>query len=344
VRIKDVAGIQGARNNQLTGFGLVIGLEGTGDSNQALFTPQAIANMLQRYNLSIPAGGIKIRNVASVLITATLPPFAKPGSQIDVTVSSMGDARSLQGGTLVQTALVGADGKTYAVAQGAISIGGFNFSAGGSGTQKNHVAAGRLPKGAIVEREVAMSLTDGNTLDLTLKEPDFTTANRIAEAVNLKLPEASATAIDPYTVRVNLTAAGKQNLISFISQIEGLPITPDTSAKIILNERTGTIVIGGDVRIQPCAIAHGSLQIKVENTPVIAIPAPFSGNGQPVILPQKEVTVKEGRPKLAAIPATTTVDQLVKALNSLGVTPREMITIIQTMRQGGWITAEIEIQ
>lgn len=340
VRIKDIAGVQGARSNQLVGYGLVVGLDGSGDGNSTIFTAQSIVNSLQRLGVTVPQGTVKVKNVAAVILTATLPAFVKKGSQIDVTVNSIGDARSLQGGTLIQTPLQGADGNVYAVAQGPVSIGGFNVSAGGSQAQKNHVTAGRIPLGAIVENEVQASLSDGESIQITLKLPDLTTASRIAEAINTKMPETNALAIDSYSVRVSVPPAQRSNLIGFLAKVEALNVQPDNAARIIINERTGTVVIGGEVRIAPCAIAHGSLRIKVENTPVVLPPVPLNPNKGKVV-PQKDVLVKESDSKLAAIPATTTVDQLVKALNALGVTPRDLIAILQLMQNGGYITAEI---
>ena len=343
VRIKDIAGVQGARGNQLVGYGLVVGLEGSGDSNSAIFTAQSIVNTLQKLGIVVPQGTVKVKNVAAVMVTADLPAFVKNGGKIDVTASSIGDARSLQGGTLIQTPLLAADGEVYAVAQGSLSIGGFNFGSGGSGVQKNHVNVGRIPGGAIVEKEVPTSLSDGQSVSITLKEADFTTASRIAEAINAKMPQAGAQSLDPFTVKVQLPESAKNNLIGFIAQIEGLVVTPDTVAKIVVNERTGTVVIGGDVRVSPCAIAHGAIQVKVENTPVIVNPAPFT-QGKPLVVPLKETKVKETPAKLAAINANTTVEDLVKALNSLGVTPRDLISILQAMHAAGHISAEIDIQ
>jgi len=344
VRIKDIAGVQGARGNQLVGYGLVVGLEGSGDSNSTLFTAQSVVNALQRLGVNVPQGLVKVKNAAAVLVTADLPAFVKNGSRIDVTVSSLGDARSLQGGTLIQTPLLGADGEVYAVAQGPLSIGGFNFSAGGSQAQKNHVNVGRIPRGAIVEKEVPTSLTDGQSVEIALKEADFTTASRIAEAINAKMPEAGARALDPYTVRIDIPAANRGNLIGFLAQIEGLTVTPDAAARIVVNERTGTLVIGGEVRVAPCAIAHGSIQIKVDNTPIVAIPPPLSRDGKPVVVPQKDVTVREKRAQMAVVPGNASVDQLVNALNALGVTPRDLISILQAMRAAGYIAADIEVQ
>jgi len=343
VRIKDIAGVQGARGNQLVGYGLVVGLEGSGDSNSTLFTAQSVANALQRFNITVPPGIIKVKNVAAVLVTADLPAFVRNGTRIDATVSSIGDARSLQGGTLIQTPLLGADSQVYAVAQGPLSIGGFNFSAGGAQAQKNHVNVGRIPGGAIVEREVPTSISDGETIQITLREPDFTTASRIAEAINASQLQAIARPLDPYAVQVAVPPDSRGDVVGLIARLETLTVTPDAVARIVVNERTGTVVIGGDVRISPCAIAHGSLQVKVDNTPVVALPAPLTP-GKPVVVPQKDVAVRESRGKLAAIGRNTTVDQLVKALNTLGVTPRDLISILQAMRSGGHIAAQIEVQ
>lgn len=344
VRVKDIATLQGARSNQLVGYGIVVGLEGSGDSSSAPFTAQSMASAMQRQGIAIPAGAMKLKNCAAVYVTADLPAFVRNGSQIDVTISSIGDAKSLQGGVLIRTPMSGPDGEVYAVAQGAVSIGGFNYSAGGSQSQKNHTNVGRIPRGGIVEKEVATSITDGQTLDITLKEPDFTTAARVAEAVNAKIKDAHAVAQDPYTIRVTVPVASRSNIATFWAGIEPLVITPDNRARIVVNERTGTVVIGGDVKISSCAIAQGAIQVKVENTPIVAIPAPFSENGTPVIVPQKSVTTTEKAAKLGAVTANSTIEDLVKALNALGVSPRDMISILQTMRAGGHIMADIEVQ
>lgn len=345
VRIKDIADVQGVRGNQLIGYGLVVGLEGTGDGQTSLFTGQSVLNMLRKFGitLNVSPQQFQVKNVAAVMVTADLPPFVKSGSKIDVTVSSLGDAKSLQGGTLLQTPLRAGNGDTYAVAQGPISIGGFNFSAGGSSIQKNHVAAGRIPRGAYVEQEVPSTILDAGRIEIILRDPDFTTASRAAIAIRKALPGIAAQAIDPATIAVNVPPDKADDLINFIAHVEGVSVTPDVPARIIVNERTGTVVMGGNVRLAPGAVSHGSISIRIENTPVIVPPAPFNPNpGQVVDL--KNTTATERTMKLAPIPSTTTVDQLVRALNALGVTPRDLISILQGMQSAGMIAAEIEVQ
>ncbi len=344
-RIKDIATVQGVRSNQLFGYGLVVGLEGTGDGSSSLFTVSSIVNMLRRQGINVPIDQTRVKNVAAVMVTADLPAFAKKGSPIDVTVSSMGDAKSLQGGTLLQTPLMAANGEVYAAAQGALSIGGFNFEAGGSKVQKNHVNVGRIPHGAIVEQEVPTTLTDGSTIQITLREPDFTTASRMAAAIRRQMPGTSALAMDAATVSVGLPAGRAEDTISFLAQVETVRLTPDVQAKIVVNERTGTVVMGGNVRLAPGSIAHGAINIRVINTPIVIPAPPNSINAPPpVVVPQKEVQVKESTAQFAPITATTTVTQLVGALNGLGVTPRDLISILQAMHAAGMISAEIEVQ
>jgi flagellar P-ring protein precursor FlgI len=345
VRIKDIADVQGARSNQLIGYGLVVGLEGTGDGQSAQFTPSSIANLLRRFGVNVPLNQITVKNVAAVMVTAELPPFVKSGSKIDATVSSMGDAKSLQGGTLLQTVLYGADGDPYATAQGQLSIGGFNFGQGGSSVQKNHVNVGRIPHGALVEQEVPMTLVEGNTLQITLREPDFTTARRTAAAIRRQMPGIMAQAIDGATISVTVPADRAADAIDFISEIETVRVTPDTPARIVINERTGTVAMTGRVRIAEGAVAQGAIHVQVTNTPVV-VPAPnFSKNAPPpVVLAQKDTQATETGGGLANVPATTTLDQLVHALNALGVTPRDLISILQAMHTAGMINASIEVQ
>jgi flagellar P-ring protein precursor FlgI len=345
VRVKNLADWQGVRGNQLVGYGLVVGLEGTGDGQSSQFTIQATVNMLRRFRINVSPDTVKLKNIAAVMVTADLPAFAHSNSQIDVTVSSMGDAKSLQGGTLIQTPLLAANGEVYAVAQGALSIGGFNFGQGGSSVQKNHVAVGRIPKGAYVEQEVPTTLTDGNTTSLTLRQPDFTTASRMAEAIRREYPATGARATDAGTVSLSIPPEDAGSLVAFLARVENVSLTPDNPARIVVNERTGTIVMSGDVHLAPGVIAHGNINIKVENTPIV-VPSPsFTRNPTaPLVVPQKETKVEEKPGQLAAVPATSTLDQLVKALNAFGVTPRDLISILQAMHAKGMIYAEIEIQ
>lgn len=344
VRIKDIADVQGVRGNQLVGYGLVVGLDGTGDGQNAQFTVNSVANMLRSFNVIVPRGNTQVKNVAAVIVTADLPAFVKKGSRVDVLVSSLGDARSLQGGTLVQTPLLAANGSVYAVAQGPLSIGGFNFSQGGSSVQKNHVTVGRIPHGAYVEQEVPTTLMEGNSVRLTLRDPDFTTARRVAEALREQIRESAARPQDAGTVAVSVPAGEAADLIGYIARIESVRVTPDTQARIIVNERTGTIVIGGSVRLGPGVIAHGAISVRIENTP-LAIPAPpFSRGTPPVVVPFKDTRAQEKGAQLAAVPATTTIEQLARALNALGVTPRDLIIILQAMHAAGMLSGELTIQ
>lgn len=342
-RIKDIAEVQGVRGNQLVGYGLVVGLEGSGDGQQSLFTVQSVMNMLRKsgVTLGITPQQLQVKNVAAVMVTADLPPFAKNGSRFDVNVSSIGDAKSLQGGTLIRTPLLAANGEIYAVAQGPLSIGGFNFSAGGTSVQKNFVNVGRIPNGATVEQEVPVTLSENGLVQITLREPDFTTVSRIASA--LRKEKYNANALDAATVSVGVPQESLGDIIGFIAAIENISVTPDSQAKIIINERTGTVVMGSQVRLAPGAVAHGSISIRIDNTPVVIPPAPFNPNpGQ--VVPLQDTQVKEQKSQLALIPATTTVDQLVRAMNKLGVTPRDLINILQAMRSAHMINAAIEVQ
>jgi flagellar P-ring protein precursor FlgI len=345
IRIKNLADWQGVRGNQLVGYGLVVGLAGTGDGQSSQFTVQATVNMLRRFHINVTPDQVKLKNVAAVMVTADLPAFAHGNSQIDVTVSSMGDAGSLQGGQLIQTPLIAADGGIYAVAQGALSIGGFNFGSGGSSVQKNHVAVGRIPKGAYVEKEVPTTLTDGSTTSLTLRQSDFTTASRMADAIRKELPDTGARAVDGGTVTLMVPPDQSGNLIAFLARVENITVTPDNPARIVVNERTGTIVMSGDVHLAPGVIAHGNINVRVESNPIV-VPSPsFTRNPtDPLVVPHKDIKVEEKGGQLAAVPATSTLDQLVHALNALGVTPHDLISILQGMHSKGMIYAEIEIQ
>jgi len=343
IRIKDMADIQGVRSNQLVGYGLVIGLDGTGDKQQTQFTIQSLASMLERLGVKVKdPTKIKVENVAAVMVTAVLPPFSRAGSRIDVMVSSVGDAESLQGGTLLLTPLRSANGEIYAVAQGPISIGGFAAASGGAAVQKNHPTVGKIANGALIEREVPHRLGDKREITLTLREPDFTTATRAVEVINRALEAQAARAGDAGTVIVELPLTEDIHFVEMVSIIERLEVRPDLPAKVVLNERTGTVVIGENVRISTVAVTHGGLSIQVKEEIEVSQPAPF-GEGETVVVPQRELFVQEEGDNLSLIPARVNIGELVRALNALGVTPRDMIAILQAIKAAGALQAELEI-
>ncbi len=343
VRVKDMARVQGVRDNELFGYGLIIGLNGTGDSTQTVFTVQSVVNMLQRLGVNVPRSQITVKNVAAVAVTAKLPPFAKPGTTVDVQVSSMGDATTLQGGVLMMTPLQAADGKVYAVAQGAVSIGGFVASGGAAGNSvtKNHPTAGRIPNGAIIEREVPMAVIENQTLAMLLNNPDFTTAGRLADVVNAAFNEARARAEDAATVRVAVRPG--EELVPLIARLESLRVAVDQVAKVVINERTGTIIMGSEVRLSTVAIAHGNLSVQIKTDYNASQPAPFANRGRTVVTPQTDVGVKEDRNRLTVIPEGASIGDLVQGLNALGVTSRDLISILQAIKQAGGLQAELEI-
>ncbi len=346
-RLKDIAVVQGVRGNQLIGYGLVVGLDGTGDGTGAIFTPQTVASMLKKFGITVPPQTLKLKNVAAVMVTANLPAFVKNGSAIDVTVSSLGDAKSLQGGTLLQTPLQAANQQVYAVAQGSVSVGGFLAGGGAGGSvSKNHVTAGRIPAGALVEQDVPTTFAgaSSNTLSVTLNQPDFTTAARVSQAIRAHLPEGatSARAVDGATIEVTFVPGTEP--VSLIAALEGVEVETDEVARVVINERTGTVVMGGNVLVSACAVAHGSLTVQITNAPIISQPAPFSPKGQTVAAPRKVISVQEGNERLIPIPASTSLNEVVKALNALGVTPRDLIAILQAMKEAGALHAEVEVQ
>lgn len=340
-RIKDVAKLQGVRANQLTGFGLVVGLAGTGDSNKSAFTIQMTVNALKKFGITVSAAQLQPKNVAAVMVTAQLPPFVKPGDTIDITVSSNGDAKSLQGGTLLQTPLTAANGAVYAVAQGPLSIGGFAAGGGGAGQQKNHPTAGTIPSGAIVERDVPTQFAAGGGIALALNRPDFTTASRIAEVVNRRFGPIAA-ARDAGTVSVMVPPEYAGNVVSFVAAVEELPVTPDSAAKVVVNERTGTVVMGGNVTIDAVAVAQGGLTVKVGKTTEVSQPPPLSG-GSTVVTENRTVDVKEQPAPLVMLPAAASVSDLVAALNAVGATPRDVISILQAIKAAGALHAELQL-
>ncbi|MBL9216767.1 MAG: flagellar basal body P-ring protein FlgI [Opitutaceae bacterium] len=343
-RLKDLTLIEGGRDNQLVGYGLVVGLAGDGDSNAAT-TLRSLANVLQRHGLTLNSQDIKAKNTAAVMITADIGAFLKPGARLDVTVASLGDAKSLQGGVLLQTPLLGADGRVYAVAQGPVAIGGFLGGAGGTGgatVQKNHPTVGSISNGAIVEREVAAQFVRDQKLRLLLHNPDFTSASRLADAVNVQWAD-SAQAIDAATVEVRVPDAYRTREVSFLADLGTIEVTPDTLARIVINERTGTIVATSTVRLSQVAIAHGALTITVANTPTVSQPNSFNNTGQTVVLPTTQTKVDEGKGSFIVFNDPPTIERLAAALNALGVSSREMMAIFQTLKRSGALQAELVI-
>ncbi len=340
VRLKDIAKVEGERSNQLVGYGLVVGLDGTGDTQQALFTVQSVANMLQKFGITVATNKMKVKNVAAVMVTASLPPFVRPGSKIDVLVSSLGDAKSLQGGTLLQTPLQAADGNVYAVAQGSMSIGGFTAGGGGNSVTKNHPTAGRIPGGAIVEKEVAATLSDGKSINVLLSSPDYATAASIVQAINGKLGAGSASAVDAATIKVAIS--DPSNLVGLIAEIGELSVTQSTVAKVVVNERTGTVIIGSSVKLSPVALSHGNLSVEITTENQVSQPAPVS-TGQTAVVQQSSVQATEQNRNLMVLNAGSTLEDLVRGLNELKVTPRDIIAILQALKEAGALHAELEI-
>ena len=343
VRIKDIANIEGVRGNQLYGYGLVVGLNGTGDKNSTIFTNQSLVSMLKKLNV-MPEKDIKVENVAAVLVTAELPPFVKPGSRIDVKVSSIGDCESLQGGTLILTPLQGPDGNVYAVAQGSVSIGGFSAGGGGAGAQKNHPTVGVIPNGAIIEEEVPMHILEGKKIKICLNSPDFTTAKRMSEAIN-KIYKNSSVAVDAGCIEVTVPEDYIKNnkVVSFISQIEQLDVETDSRAKVVVNERTGTIIAGENVSISTVAIAHGNLVITIREKVKVSQPKVPLAGGETVAGTEKELQVKEKKARFIVVKESVSIKDVANALNAIGVTPRDMISIFQAMKRANALKADLEI-
>jgi len=346
MRLKEVATVQGVRANQLVGYGLIVGLDGTGDQTTSTpFTTQSLTAMLQQMGVTIPPGNtsIQLKNVAAVMVTAQLPPFAQPGQQIDVTVSSLGNAKSLRGGTLIATPLKGADGQIYALAQGNVVIGGAGASAAGSKVQVNTLNAGRVPEGATVERAVATPLSQGEYLQLDLNSNDYNTAREVARAVNAKMGSGVAQALDGRVVRVRMPE-GSDARVAFMADIENLPVElAAPAAKVVINARTGSIVVNQNVTLNACAVAHGSLSVTINSTPVVSQPNALSTGGQTVAREKADITITQAPGSLISLPAGTKLADVVKALNSLGATPQDLLAILQAMKSAGALNAEIEV-
>lgn len=345
VKLRDMVVISGARDNQLVGYGLVAGLAGDGDKDP-VYTKQTVANMLQRYGINIPADTLSSKNVAVVMVTADIPAFMKPGTRLDVNIASMGDAKSLQGGVLMQTPLFGADNKVYAVAQGPLSVGGFTSGQGGGGgatVTKNHPTVAQIINGALVEREIPTSIVRNGFVELLLREPSFGAASRLAESVNQAFA-GSASATDTTTVRVRLPAALTNSPVDFIAQLEDLEVTPETPARIIINERTGTIVATSTIRVNSCAVSHGNITINVASAQDVSQPQAFSKTGNTTVTQRTTTEVSESKSSLVVLPELPTVDKVATALNSLGVTPRDMMAIFQALKQAGALHAELVLR
>ena len=351
LRIKEVAAVQGVRNNQLSGYGLVVGLDGTGDKSGMPITGQAMQNYLQQMGISLPPGAaaLKLDNVATVVVTAQLPPFAQPGQVIDVTVSSIGSAKSIKGGTLIATPLRGADGEIYAMAQGNLVVAGAGATGGRANTagdrssvQVNHLSAGRIPGGALVERSVPTPLHEGDTITLGLNASDFQTARTVAQAINARRGPGTAEALDARTVRVQAPPDAHAR-VNFIAELEELPL-PETprAAKVVINARTGSIVLNQAVTLGPCAIAHGNLSVIIDETPVISQPNPLS-RGQTVSAVKSDIAIQYDGGKIVNMPASPLLSDVVRALNSLGVTPQDLLAILQAIKAAGALNAELEV-
>jgi len=342
VRIKDIASIKGVRSNQLVGYGLVVGLDGTGDGKKANFTIQSMVSMLDKMGITVNADDIKVKNVAAVMVTADLPPFAKVGSQIDALVSSIGDAQNLQGGTLLLTPLRAVNGQVYALAQGPVNTGGFAAEGAGASVRKNFPTVGRLIGGVSVEREIEADFNSRTSLTLSLQQPDFTTAARVSDAINALFYDQIASAGDSGTVHVQVPTAYIGNVVELMAKIEKLEVLPDQRARVVINERTGTVVMGENVRISTIAIAHGNLSIVVKENFEVSQPPPFS-KGQTVVTPDTRLSIKEGEAQLVMLPGGTSIGEVVNALNALGVSPRDLIAIFQAIKAAGALQAELEV-
>lgn len=341
-KLKDVARLTGVRGNPLLGYGVVVGLDGTGDKDQTKFTVQTLTNLMARQGIAVSPTSVKVKNVAAVMVTAELPPFAKPGQRLDVTVSSTGDAKSLAGGTLLMTPLQGADGAVYVVSQGSLLVGGFSASAGGSSVTKNHPTVGRIPDGGLVERAIPGNFTDRTSLQYSLNEEDFTTAIRVTNSINEELGELAARAMDARTISVAIPKEFEGKAVELVARLENLAVQLEPKARIVVNEKTGTVIMGADVKIGAVSIVQGGLSIIVTSTPQVSQPAPFS-KGKTVVVDKKEITATEEKPKTLSVEPGTSVGKLAEMLNAIGVTPRDLVAILQAIKDAGALNAELRI-
>ncbi|RMG67591.1 MAG: flagellar basal body P-ring protein FlgI [Calditrichaeota bacterium] len=343
VRIKDLTYLQGIESQQLIGYGLVIGLNGTGDSKRTEFTTQSVVNMLQRFGVNVPRDRMKIRNVAAVMVTAELPPYSRIGDRLPVTVSSLGDAKSLEGGVLLLTPLANAEGKVVATAQGPLSVGGFSVeTTGGGGVRQNYTLVGRIPQGAIIQAENNSPFQLSDTLRFSLKEKDVTTAIRIVQAINQRFGDSLAfvTQLHSVAVRIPPQFQDPAARYAFLSEIEQIEVKPDVRARVVINERTGTVVVGGNVKVLPAAISHGNLSVEIQSEPIVSQPAPFS-QGKTVVVPNTNATVYQDEGKVVTIGSATTVQEVAQALNLLGLTPRDIVAVLQALKEAGSLQADL---
>jgi flagellar P-ring protein precursor FlgI len=347
LRIKDLGRFEGWRDNQLVGYGLVTGLAGTGDTARSKATQQSLANMLKQFNLHVSSEQINSRNAAAVMVTATLPPFAKPGDRLDVTVTSIGDARSLVGGSLLLTPLKAVNGQVYSLAQGAISVGGYRYDSYGNLLQKNHPTVGQVPAGALVENTVSANIVQNESVTLLLSAPDYTTANRVTLAINSALGGMPATAVDASRVNIRVNGNHPTALVALLSQIENIEVIPDVRARVVINERTGTVVSGGNVKISAVTVVHGDLKVAISTEYQVSHPEWSYRSGhnlRTVVVPQSQVAVDETQSKAVNLRGQSSVADIVQALNKIHASPRDVISILQAIRSAGALHAELVIQ
>ncbi|HWR36698.1 MAG TPA: flagellar basal body P-ring protein FlgI [Clostridia bacterium] len=341
-RVRDIASVEGVRENPLVGYGLVIGLNGTGDRRQTVFTIQTLANVLQRMGMQIPASSVRVNNVAAVFVTASLPAFARPGTQIDITVSSIGDAKSLEGGLLLLTPLHAADGQVYAAAQGALTLGGYSAGGQGNSRQVNHPTVARIPSGGMVERESVLNLRDRSSISLLLRDPDFGVAHDMAEAINRELGRPAASAVDARRVEITAIEGVKDSIPAMLARIEQVAISIHQRAKVVINERTGTVVIGRDVRLGAVSILHGNLSIEIATEFNVSQPQAF-GTGDTRVVPQQTTRAQESPARRVELTEGASVEQLVNGLQSIGATARDVVAILQAIKAAGALQAELEV-
>lgn len=344
-RIKDIASFEGVRDNILVGYGLVVGLNGTGDDlTKSIFTRESLVGMLERLGVNARDNGLEVDNIAAVMVTATLPPYARQGTRIDVNISTIGDASNLLGGTLLVTPLIAADGEVYAVAQGPVAASGFSAQGAASSVTRGVPTAGRISNGGIVEREINFQMTEMESVKISLRNPDFTTSRRVAQAINAFLGQPIAQPLDPATVRMALPQQYANNAVGLITDIEQLRVSPDYIAKVVIDEKSGVIVMGENVRISTVAIAQGNLTIRITETPQVSQPNPFSQGGETVVVPRTQIEIDEDKERrLTVLPSGVTLQELVDGLNALGVGPRDMIAILQAIKAAGALQAEIQV-